>query len=182
LQRSLTANMLLTATYSGSAGKFLPGAGPGGETVNIAPLKYLPLGSLLTATATPATIAQAAAVFPGVGLPFPQFCGNGRPDVPSLPAVRHDQQPVGRPRDVNLPRSSDVTDPPLRQWIYLLAGLHVQQGVGHLLGTPRNPFNAALEKAPGTINRTHVFTGTYVYALPFGAGRPMNRATPSRAH
>ena len=57
-------------------------------------------------------------------------------------------------------------------------GYTFSKELDNLLGTPRNPFNAALEKAPGTINRTHVFTGTYVYALPFGAGRPMNPDNP----
>jgi hypothetical protein len=58
--------MTLGIAYSASLGKFLPGAGPGGEAVNIAPLQYLALKSLLTTTATPTTIAQAQAIIPGV--------------------------------------------------------------------------------------------------------------------
>src|SRR5262249_14895129 len=75
VQHTLPKNLLWTGTYSGSAGKWLPGAGPGGATVNIAPLKYLALGSLLGVTATPATIAQAAALFPEIKLPFPNYVG-----------------------------------------------------------------------------------------------------------
>ena len=39
------------------------------------------------------------------------------------------------------------------------------------LVAPRNPYNTALEKAPGAVNRPHVMNATFVYLLPFGADR-----------
>jgi len=53
-------------------------------------------------------------------------------------------------------------------------GYTFSKELDNLLGTPRNPFNAALEKAPGAIHHAHVFTGTFVYTLPFGEGRRLN--------
>ena len=60
IQHSLSANMTLGVAYTASMGKFLPGPGNGGSTtLNATPLKYLALGSLLTATANPANLASA---------------------------------------------------------------------------------------------------------------------------
>ena len=42
------------------------------------------------------------------------------------------------------------------------------------MGSPRNPYNDALEKAPGAIDHPHVATATFVYQLPFGAGHMLN--------
>jgi hypothetical protein len=41
------------------------------------------------------------------------------------------------------------------------------------LATDRDPFNNNLERAPGLIDHPHVFTGTFVYALPFGSGHKL---------
>jgi hypothetical protein len=174
LQRSLTANTVLTATYSGSAGKFLPGAGPGGESVNIAPLKYLALGSLLTATATPATIAQAQALFPGIGLPFPNFVGTVGQMLRPYPQYAGISNPWA---DYGMSTYHSLQTSLNRRYgngfTYSL-GYTFSKELDNLLGTPRNPFNAALEKAPGAIHHAHVFTGTFVYTLPFGEGRRLN--------
>lgn len=173
-QRTVMSNTVLNATYSGSAGKFLPGAGPGGETVNIAPLKYLPLGPLLTTTATPATIAQAQALFPEIKLPFPNFVGTVgqmlRP-FPQYGTISNPWANLGMSTYHALQTS--LSRRYSNGFTYSL-GYTFSKELDNLLGTPRNPFNAALEKSQGSINRTHVFTGTYVYALPFGAGHRIN--------
>src|SRR5581483_8868686 len=76
IQRSISGNMTLGAAYSASLGKFLAGPGNGtGTLLNTTPLKYLALGSLLTATANAANIAASQAVFPEILIPFPNFVG-----------------------------------------------------------------------------------------------------------
>ena len=173
-QRSLPGQLVLNATYSGSAGKFLPGAGQGGETVNIAPLKYLALGPLLTTTATSATIAQAQVLFPEVKLPFSNFVGTVGQMLRPFPQYGTISNPW-----TNLGMStyhamqSSVSRRYSNGFTFSL-GYTFSKELDNLLGTPRDPFKASLEKSQGTINRTHVFTGTYVYALPFGVGRAMN--------
>src|SRR5262249_41641079 len=58
IQRTLGSNITLGAAYTASTGKFLAGPGNGGGSpINVAPLQYLQLGSLLTATANAANIA-----------------------------------------------------------------------------------------------------------------------------
>lgn len=179
VQHSITASMTLSAAYSGSKGNFLPGAGPGGGSVNIAPLKYLALGSLLTATATPATIAQAKALFPEIALPFANFVGTVgqmlRP-YPQYGTISNPWANLGQSSYNSLQLSLNRR---FSNGFTFSANYTYSKELDNLLSTPRNPFNDALERAPGTIDHRHVFTGTYVYALPFGAGRhwnPANRA------
>ena len=74
IQRSLTRSTILTAAYVGSIGKSLAGAAPGFWTNQMDP-KFLVLGNLLTLTATPANVAAAAAIVPGIKLPFANFSG-----------------------------------------------------------------------------------------------------------
>ena len=174
LQRSITSNLLATATYSGSAGKFLPGAGPGGETVNIAPLKYLALGSLLTATANPTTIAQAQAQFPEIKLPFPNFVGTVGQMLRPFPQYGTISNPWANLGMSTYHALQTSLNRRYANGFTFTLGYTFSKELDNLLGSPRNPYNAAMEKAPGSINRTHVFTGTYVYALPFGAGKRMN--------
>ena len=74
IQRSLTQSLVVTAAYVGSNGKQLRGGGRGIYSNQMDP-KYLVLGNLLTQTATPANVAAAAAIVPGIKLPFPTFSG-----------------------------------------------------------------------------------------------------------
>jgi hypothetical protein len=175
VQRSLTPNMILSATYAGSEGHFLPGAGVAGPFTNQTPLQYLALGSLLTSTATPTTIAAAQKIFPGVGLPFPNFVGvisqMLRP-YPQYGTISDPWADVGNSSyhalqvSFNRRYSSGLT---------FMLGYTFSKELDDL-ATPRNPFNNALERAPGTIDRPHVFTGTFVYALPFGAGHALGNS------
>ena len=75
LQRELLKETTLGATYSASAGHFLPRNGDTGIWSNSMEPRFLPLGSLLAAQATPANIAAAQRIIPGVGLPFSNYQG-----------------------------------------------------------------------------------------------------------
>jgi len=114
------------------------------------PLKYLALGSLLTATATPTTIAQAAAVFPGVGLPFPNFVGT----VGQMFRAYPQYVTIGNPwADLGLSTYHVLETALSRRYangFTFSQGYTFSKELDNLLGTPRNPFNAGLEKAPGT--------------------------------
>ena len=156
IQRSLTANMTLGVAYSASLGKFLPGAGPGGESVNIAPLQYLALGSLLTATATPTTIAQAQAIIPGIGLPFSNFVGTIGQMLRPYPQYGTISNPWLNLGQSNYQGLQATLQSPVHQWPYLPAGLHVQQGTGRSAGhapEPLRPF-ARKERAARSTTRT----------------------------
>ena len=76
-QRALTENITFTANYAGSISHFLS-AGSGAnlrglQAGEVNPI-YLPLGTLLTAAATPANVAKAQAILPGCcASPYPGF-------------------------------------------------------------------------------------------------------------
>jgi hypothetical protein len=75
LQRAITNTLTLTASYVGSNGHFLGGGSRSALGGNIQP-KYMALGNLLTAKASPTTIAQAAAIFPEIHLPYSNYAGS----------------------------------------------------------------------------------------------------------
>ena len=74
VQYALLRSVTVSASYAGSRGDFLGGSGRGFYANQLDP-KYLALGNLLTQQATPANIAAAQAIVPGVGLPYPNFSG-----------------------------------------------------------------------------------------------------------
>ena len=75
IQRSLTPSLVLTAAYVGSNGKQLAWGGRGTWSNQMDP-RYLALGNLLTAKATPANVCGGRRqLCPGSALPFPTFLG-----------------------------------------------------------------------------------------------------------
>jgi len=66
--------LTLGATYAASRGDFLGGTGRGFFANQLDP-RFLVLGNLLTQQATPANLAAAQALVPGIGLPYANFSG-----------------------------------------------------------------------------------------------------------
>jgi hypothetical protein len=167
IQRSLTNSLVLTAAYVGSNGKQLRGGGRS-EWSNQMDPKYLVLGNLLTQSATPANIAAARALVPGIALPFPTFVGT----------IAQMLRPF--------PQYNSVTDVygDVGQSNYKALQLSLQQRLSH--GLTFN-FNYTFSKALGTINgnrsayiqekslsttdQPHLLNAFYAYDLPFGKGR-----------
>ena len=76
VERSITSNMTFSATYSASLGHHITDTlGRPGIATQINPM-YLALGSLLNVTASPANVAAAAAIVPGVKLPYTNYTGS----------------------------------------------------------------------------------------------------------
>ncbi len=176
LQRSLTANLTLSVAYSGSSGHFLPGAGNAGPMTNQIPLQYIVLGSLLGQTLSPATLAQAQAVFPNIAIPFPNFTGTIAQALKPFPQYSGIANPWA-----NLGISTynalqtTLTHRFNRGLTFTLAYTFSKQ-LDDLV-TARNPFDDSLEKGPGVIDHPHVGTATFVYQLPFGAGHKLNSSS-----
>jgi hypothetical protein len=175
LQRSLTASMTLGVAYSGSMGKFLAGPGNGGSSpINIAPLKYLALGSLLTATATPATIAQAQAIFPGIALPFSNFVGTIGQMLRPYPQYSSISSPWFDVGQSNYQGLQTTFNRRFAGGFTFSAGYTFSKELDNLLASTRNPYDYSLEKSRGTIDHRHLFTASFSAQLPFGAGRKLN--------
>jgi hypothetical protein len=130
----------------------------------------LALGVLLNAQATPANIAAAQAIIPGIGLPFPNFQGTIAQMLKPYPQYSGVTYLWG-----NRGNSSWNS----MQLVFEEQGTHGLNFHVHYtyskeldnLAASRNPFAQYLERSLGTIDRPHVFVLTAVYRLPFGKGQ-----------
>ena len=170
IQRSLTPSLVVTAAYVGSNGKQLRGGGRGIYSNQMDP-KYLVLGNLLLQPANPTNVAAAAAIAPGVKLPFATFSGTIAQMLRPFPQYNSVADVYG-----NVGQSS-----------YNALQLSVQQ---RLSGGLTFNLNYTFSKALGTINgnrsayiqerhlsttdQPHLLNAFYAYDLPFGKGRRFN--------
>ena len=167
IQRSLSRSLVLTAAYVGSIGTSLAGAAPGRWTNQIEP-KYLVLGSLLTQTATPATVAAAAAIIPGIKLPFPTFSGSIAQMLRPFPQYNSVAAPYNNDGQSNY----QAMQLSLQQRLSGGLTFNVNYTFSKAQGTI-NGFRSAYvgEKNPSTTDIPHVLNAFYSYDLPFGKGR-----------
>jgi len=174
IQRSLTGNMTVGLTYTASMGKFLNGPGNTGGSYNTAPLKYLALGSLLTATANSANIATAKAMFPEIALPFPNYVGTIGQMLRPYPQYGTISTPMFTVGQSNYQGIQATFNRRFANGFTFTAGYTFSKQLDNLLATPRNPFDYSLERSRGGIDHRHVFTATSTFQLPFGAGHTLN--------
>jgi outer membrane receptor protein involved in Fe transport len=169
IQRSLTPNWMLSAAYSASAGHWLPGAAVAGPMTNQIPVKYLPLGSLLTSTLSATTLAQAQAIFPSIAIPFPNFTGTIGQAVKPFPQYSGISDPwldVGNSTYNALQISLTHR---FADGLSVMFNYAYSKELDDLVGV-RDPNKDFLEKGPGTIDHPSVASATFVYQLPFGPG------------
>ena len=179
IQRSITADLTLGAAYTASMGKFLAGPGNGGSSpLNVAPLQYLKLGALLTATANASNIAAAQAMFPNIAMPFPNYVGTIGQMVRPYPQYSSISAPWFDVGQSNYQALQVTANRRFAKGATFNAGYTFSKELDNLLASTRNPFDYSLEKSRGGIDHRHVFQGTFSYQLPFGAGRHLN---PSNA-
>ncbi|MEO7143241.1 MAG: carboxypeptidase regulatory-like domain-containing protein, partial [Bryobacteraceae bacterium] len=168
-----TPSTTLSAAYSASAGHWLPGAGVAGPFTNQIPVQYLGLGSLLGSTLTPATLAQAQAIFPGIKTPFPNFTGTIAQALRPFPQYGGLNDPwldVGNSTYNSLQISLNRR---FSHGFTFMVNYTFSKELDDLAGV-RDPNKDYLEKGLGTIDRANVASATFVYRLPFGAGRGLN--------
>lgn len=171
IQRAITSTMTVTAAYVGSKGTSLAAAAPGKWTNQLDP-KYLVLGGLLNLDANPANVAAAAAIMPGIALPYPTFRG----------LINQMLRPFPQYAGVAAPYNNDG------QSNYHSLQTSLQQRFSN--GLTFN-LNYTFSKAMGTINgfqsayiggaesrsttdQPHILNSFYSYDLPFGKGRAFN--------
>jgi Carboxypeptidase regulatory-like domain/TonB dependent receptor len=173
IQRAIGSNMTLSIAYSGSVGRYLPGAGVASPFTNQIPLKYLPLGSLLTQTLSASTIASAAALGFTVAVPFPNFTGNVNQALRPYPQYAGLSNPwldVGKSSYNSLQATFNRR---MSAGLTFMINYTFSKEMDDLAGN-RLPGANYLEYSVGALDRKHVLTSTAVYQLPFGAGRKYN--------
>lgn len=174
IQHSFTPSLTLRVAYSGSSGHFLPGAGNLGPMTNQIPLQYIVLGPLLGQTLTPATLAQAQAVFPNISMPFANFTGTIGQALKPFPQYSGIANPWANLGISTYNSLQSTLTRRFSQGLTFTLSYTFSKQLDDLVATPRNPYNNALEKGPGVIDHPHVGTLIFVYQLPFGAGHKLN--------
>jgi hypothetical protein len=167
IQRSITPSLVLTAAYVGSNGKQLRGGGRGLWSNQIDP-SYLVLGNLLTQNATPANVAAAAAIIPGIKLPFSTFVGTIAQMLRPFPQYNGVTDIYGNVGQSNY----NAMQLSLQQRLSNGLTFNVNYTFSKALGTINGNRSAyKQEKNLSTTDQPNLFNAFYSYDLPFGKGR-----------
>ncbi|MFY9726071.1 MAG: TonB-dependent receptor, partial [Bryobacteraceae bacterium] len=175
IQHSFTPNLVFSVAYAGTDGHWLPGAlVPGALTNNQIPIQYLSLGSLLTSTLNAANLAKAQALFPNIQIPFSNFTGTIAQAIKPFPQYTTVQSPWLDLGNSTYNALQVTLNKRLAHGLTFMVNYAFSKELDDLVGSLRDPTKLFLEKGPGTIDHTHVATGTMVYQLPFGAGHKLS--------
>jgi Carboxypeptidase regulatory-like domain/TonB dependent receptor len=175
-QYALTSRLVVGLTYAGGNGHFLGGATRGYWSNQMDP-KYLALGNLLLARATPENVAAARAMFPEVRPPFADFSGTIgqmlRP-FPQYSGVTDVYGDVGNSNYNSLQATLE-----LRRTKGLILNLNYtfSKAIDDTAGT-RSGYDWATERAVSTNDQTHVLNAIFLYQPPLGRGHSLAGGSP----
>jgi hypothetical protein len=164
-QYQLTSGVVVGATYAGSHGDFLGGAGRGFFANQLDP-RYFVLGSLLSLPANTANIAAARAIMPEVALPYPNFSGTIGQALRPFPQYSAVTDVYGNVAWSNY-HSLQLTFARRRSHGLTLNANYTFSRTQDNLAA-RTGYNFDQEWAVGVNDQPHVFNGIVVYDLPFG--------------
>jgi hypothetical protein len=173
IQHSFTPNWVLSASYSASAGHWLPGAAVAGPMTDQIPVQYLPLQSLLTSTLSATTLAQAQAIFPNIATPFPNFTGTIGQALKPFPQYGSISDPWLDVGNSSYNALQITLNHRFSQGLSVMFNYAYSKELDDLVGV-RDPNKDFLEKGPGTIDHPSVVAATLVYLLPFGKGHQLS--------
>ena len=169
IQRSLTSSLVLTAAYVGSNGKQLAGAGRGSWSNQIDP-RYLVLGNLLNQPANPANVAAAAAIVPGVALPFPTFNGTIAQMLRPFPQYGGIADPYGNVGQTIYHAMQASLQQRLSNGLTFNINYTFSKSIGNIFGI-RSAYLGNLDRSIANTDMPHVFNAFFNYDLPFGKGK-----------
>ncbi|HEX9201147.1 MAG TPA: TonB-dependent receptor [Acidobacteriaceae bacterium] len=173
VQRSFGPNTTLSIAYSGSVGRYLPGAAVAGQFTNQIPVKYLPLGSILTQTLSASSIASAAALGFTVAAPFSNFTGTVGQALKPYPQYNGLSDPWLDVGSSSYNSLQTTLNRRISNGLTFMINYTFSKEMDDLAGV-RYPGADYLENSLGTLDRRHVLASTIVYSLPFGPGRKFN--------
>jgi hypothetical protein len=186
-ERQLVNNIVVTLNYVGSQGHFLaPSSGNGrGYWSNELDPKYYNLGTLLNANATPANVAAAATIDPGIALPYPTFGGSGGIISQMLlpfPQYKGVTDAFGNMANSNYNAMQLTLKKRMSNGLQFTVNYTYSKEIDDQ-GTYRNGYlSTRQERSRGTGDTPQLLSVTSVYNLPFGganqlaSGNPITRA------
>ena len=182
VERQLVPSTVWSLSYAGSGSRLLPVAGGDGIFSNQLNPRYLALGNLLLQPESPATLAQAQAILPGIALPYPNFAGSIgqmlRP-FPQYAGIGDSSADFGTSSYNSL---QTLVQRSLSRGLYVLGSYtwsrEIDDSGGNAYfgasGAPRSAYNRAAERSVGTIDQPQVASVAFSYQLPFGHGHELS--------
>jgi len=184
IERQLPFSMVGGLSYAGTSSHFNGISGGSGIYSDQVDPKYLALGDLLRAQATPETIAQVQTQFPEVKLPFPSFFGSIGQMLRPFPqyngtGTSFEKMDLFANFGTTSYNAFQATlNKNMSNGLYLLFGYTWSktmdeggQTVQFAGPAPRSAYNLKAERTVSSIDSPHQFTFTELYVLPFGKGQ-----------
>ncbi|HWB32216.1 MAG TPA: TonB-dependent receptor [Acidobacteriaceae bacterium] len=177
-ERELVRNIVLNVNYVGSQGHFLPPASGNarGYWSNELDPKYYNLGTLLNASATPANVASAAAIDPGVALPYPTFGGTGATIAQMLlpfPQYKGVSDAYGNVANSSYHAMQLTLRKRMSNGLQFTVNYTYSKEIDNQ-GTYRNGYlPSRVERSRGTGDTPQLLSVTAVYNLPFGGSNQL---------
>ena len=177
-ERELIRDLVINVNYVASQGHFLPPSSGNARGIwsNELDPKYYNLGTLLNASATASNVAAAAAIDPGIALPYPTFGGTGATIAQMLlpfPQYKGVSDVYGNIANSNY-NALQLT---LRQRMSHGLQFTLNYTFSHEIddqGTYRNGYlPTRVDRSRGTGDTPQLLSITSVYDLPFGEGHAM---------
>ena len=165
LQHAFTNTFTLTVNYVASNGHFLGGGSRSAWGNQIQP-KYMKLGNLLTSKASATTIAQAAAVFPEIHLPYANYAGSIAQMLQQFPQYQTVSDVFGEVGNSNFNSLQVTAAKRLSYGLTFNVNYTFQKAFDDL--SSRSSWWT--EKAQA-LDSPQMLNATVVYNLPFGKGR-----------
>jgi hypothetical protein len=165
IQRAVTRTLTATVSYVGSNGHYLQGGARGIWGSVIQP-QYLRLGNLLNSSATPANVAAAAAMIPGIRLPYANFAGSIAQMLLPFPQYSSVSDLWGEVGDSNYNSLQATVVKTLSHGLVLNANYTFARGFDDLAG--RSSWWNEKAQTPMPTQIVHILAA---YRLPFGKGQ-----------
>jgi hypothetical protein len=168
IQHAVTQSLSLTLAYVGSNGKYLAGAGRGIWSNQMEP-KYLALGTLLQASATPQNIAQAQARFPEIRLPYANFSGTINQMLRPFPQYPGISDPFGNVGQSNYNAFQLIANQRLSSGLTFMFNYTFSKSINNVSGG-RSAYDWSNAKTISNVDQPHIFNAVFAYDLPWGRG------------
>ncbi len=179
LERQVSPATSVSLSYAGNNSRFIPINGGVGIYSNQLNPQYLVLGNLLQQQASPATLAQAAAILPGIHLPYGNFVGSIGQMLRPFPQYAGLYDTNAAFGSASYHSFQGYVQHRMSKGLYLLGSYTFSKELDNAGGSnqlslasasARSAYNLPAEYSVGTNDQTHVISLTYVYELPLGKG------------
>lgn len=182
IEQMLTQNLGFQINYTGSQGHFLPvntyGHPGRGQWANQLDPKYYSLGSLLNSAANATTVAAAAAIVPGVAMPYSTFKGTIGQMLRPFPQYNGVNDVAGNVSNSNYNALQLIVRQRLSHGLTFTLNYTHQKEIDDN-GNYRSAYlSGSTERSVGTADTPNVVSFYGDYLLPFGRNGQLGNSNP----